>query len=59
MGIELYINQYDIETIAPGYGCILQGKEIVEKQFMILDEALRSLDKSRANTEYVYRGMER
>ena len=52
-------NRYDIETIAPGYGCILQGKEIVEKQFMILDEALRSLDKSRANTEYVYRGMER
>ena len=52
-------NRYDIETIAPGYGCILQGKEIVEKQFMILDEALRSLDKSRANTEYVYRRMER
>ena len=51
--------RYDIETIAPGYGCILQGRDLVERQFSVLDDALRSLDKSQSASQYVPRGMER
>lgn len=51
--------RYDIETIAPGYGCILQGRDLVAREFGVLDEVLRSLDMEAAAPQYVFRGMER
>ncbi len=51
--------RYDIETIAPGYGCILQGRDLVAREFAVLDEVLRSLDNAAAAPLYVHRGMER
>lgn len=53
------LERYDIETIAPGYGCILQGSNLVEHEFSILDEVLRDLDRSSTLPQYVARGMER
>jgi hypothetical protein len=47
--------KYEIENIAPGYGRILCGKEIVARQYQLLDDVLRSLDKSTVHPEYVYR----
>ena len=39
--------KYDIETIAPGYGCILRGRKVVEGHDRMLDEFLKGSDKSR------------
>jgi hypothetical protein len=32
--------RYDVETIAPGYGCLLSGRRVVERHVQMLDEAL-------------------
>jgi len=58
-GIADVFNQYDIETLAPGYGTILRGRELVEQQFSVLDDVLRGLDRSLVRPRYVPRGMER
>jgi hypothetical protein len=58
-GIDKILGKHDIETIAPGYGCILCGKKTVEKHMTLLDEVLRSLDKSVATSRYVDRDEER
>jgi hypothetical protein len=50
---------YDIETIAPGYGAIFRGRDLVEKQFRIFDDVLASLDKSLHTSRYVDRDEER
>jgi hypothetical protein len=50
---------YDIETLAPGYGTILKGRDQVERQFTVLDNVLRDLDRSKTKPRYVPRGMER
>jgi ribosome biogenesis protein Nip4 len=47
--------KYDIENIAPGYGRVLCGKKLVERQFRLFDEALRQLDKSQIEATYVFR----
>jgi len=47
--------KYDIENIAPGYGRVLCGKKLVERQYQLFDEALRQLDKSLVETKYVFR----
>jgi len=46
-------DSYPIETIAPGYGFILKGAEIVERHYRMLDEVLRKLDQSRTPPRYV------
>ena len=48
-------DKYDIETIAPGYGRILCGREIVERQYKLMDEVLRGLDKTVVSPKYVNR----
>ena len=48
-------DRYDIETIAPGYGRILRGKDIVQRQYTMLDEVLRSLHKDNVAPKYVDR----
>ena len=49
----------DIETIAPGYGCILRGRKTVAKHMQLVDDVLKSLDKSVAVSRYVGRDEER
>lgn len=58
-GIDAIFNKHDIETLAPGYGCVLSGKKTVEKHYRLLDEVLRSLDKKVAVSRYVDRDEER
>jgi flavorubredoxin len=54
-GIDNIFNKHDIETLAPGYGCILRGRKTVEKHYKLLDDVLKSLDKSVAVSRYVDR----
>jgi hypothetical protein len=58
-GLAAVFEDYRIETIAPGYGAILTGRKLVERQFQLLDSVLRDLDKSRVEPGYVPRAMER
>jgi len=58
-GIAAVFDTYDIETIAPGYGCILSGRNVVERHYKMLDEFLKACDKSVAVSRYVFRDEER
>jgi len=49
----------DVETIAPGYGCILRGRTVVARHVAMLDEVLKGLDQSVAVSRYVGRDEER
>jgi len=55
---EVY-ERFDIETIAPGYGTILSGREHVDQQFEVLDDVLGQLDRTKTAPAYVPRGLER
>ena len=41
--------------IAPGYGKIFQGKDLVKQQFDLLDDILNDLDVSNTEAKYVPR----
>src|SRR5262245_12686880 len=58
-GIDAVFDKYDIETIAPGYGCILRGRNVVARHYRMLDEFLKACDKSVAVSRYVSRDEER
>jgi hypothetical protein len=58
-GIGEVFDKYDIETIAPGYGCILHGRNVVARHYQMLDEVLKACDKSVAVSRYVTRDEER
>jgi flavorubredoxin len=58
-GIGEVFEKYDIETIAPGYGCILRGRNVVARHYKMLDEFLAASDKSRMVSRYVTRDEER
>ena len=58
-GIAAVFDQCDVETIAPGYGCILHGRKVVARHVEMLDEVLAGLDKSVAVSRYVGRDEER
>jgi len=58
-GIGEIFDKFDIETIAPGYGCILRGRDIVARHYRMLDEFLKSCDKRVAVSRYVFRDEER
>jgi hypothetical protein len=58
-GIGNVFDKYDIETIAPGYGCILRGRNVVARHYKMLDEFLKACDKSRMVSRYVSRDEER
>src|SRR3989440_11344844 len=45
-GIGNVFDKYDIETIAPGYGCILRGRNVVARHYRMLDEVLKACDRS-------------
>jgi hypothetical protein len=58
-GIAEVFEKFDIETIAPGYGCILRGRNVVARHYAMLDEFLKASDKSRMVSRYVSRDEER
>ena len=58
-GIDAVFEKYDIETIAPGYGCLLQGRKVVARHYKMLDEFLKACDKSVQVSRYVTRDEER
>src|SRR5215470_2587382 len=58
-GIDAVFDKYDIETIAPGYGCILSGRKLVARHYRMLDEFLKASDKSKMVSRYVTRDEER
>jgi hypothetical protein len=58
-GIGDVFEKYDVETIAPGYGCILRGRNVVARHYQMLDEFLKACDKSVAVSRYVTRDEER
>jgi hypothetical protein len=58
-GIGSVFDKYDIETIAPGYGCILRGRNVVARHYRMLDEFLKACDKNVAVSRYVSRDEER
>ena len=58
-GIGNVFDKYDIETIAPGYGCILRGRNVVARHYKMLDEFLKASDKSVMVSRYVTRDEER
>jgi hypothetical protein len=58
-GIDKVFDSYDVETIAPGYGAILRGRNVVERHYRMLDEFLKACDKSVAVSRYVGRDEER
>ena len=58
-GIDTVFDKYDIETIAPGYGCILRGRKVVARHVQMLDEFLKDCDRSVAVSRYVSRDEER
>ncbi len=58
-GVEAVHKRYPIETIAPGYGAILKGRELVEQQFAALDDILRRMDRTRTKAYYVSRDLVR
>jgi hypothetical protein len=58
-GIAEVFDKYDIETIAPGYGCVLRGRNVVARHYAMLDEFLKACDKSRMVSRYVSRDEER
>jgi flavorubredoxin len=47
--------KYPIETIAPGYGRVLRGRALVERQYKMFDEVLARLDQSVIAPRYVDR----
>jgi hypothetical protein len=58
-GIDAVFEKFDVETIAPGYGCILRGRNVVARHYKMLDEFLKACDKSVAVSRYVTRDEER
>ncbi|HKF12718.1 MAG TPA: hypothetical protein VKB89_29080 [Xanthobacteraceae bacterium] len=58
-GIANVFAKCDVETIAPGYGCILHGRAVVARHVAMLDDVLAGLDKSVAVSRYVGRDEER
>ena len=58
-GIGDIFDKHDIETIAPGYGCILAGGKVVARHYKMLDEFLKACDKRVAVSRYVTRDEER
>ena len=58
-GVADVFKTYDIETIAPGFGAILTGRDMVERQFSVLDEVLRDADRSKVEPYYVPRSLQR
>lgn len=51
--IDKIFDEYPVEIIAPGYGKILRGADIVERHYKMLDAVLRKLDRSVTAPRYI------
>ena len=58
-GIDAIFDKYEVETIAPGYGCILRGRKVVARHYRLVDEFLKVCDRRVAVSRYVGRDEER
>src|SRR5262244_1256824 len=58
-GIGEVFDKFDVETIAPGYGCILRGRNVVARHYAMLDDFLKACDRSVMVSRYVGRDEER
>lgn len=58
-GMNEILDKHDIETIAPAYGCVLRGRKTVARHIKLVDDVLKSLDKTVATSRYVGRDEER
>ena len=54
-GVRRVFETYDIEMICPGYGAMLKGRELVKKQFDVLDAVLADLDRTKVQGRYIAR----
>jgi flavorubredoxin len=53
--LGVVFEKYPIETIAPGYGRLLRGRALVERQYRMFDDVLARLDQSVVKPRYVDR----
>ena len=53
--LKVVFDKYEIDNLAPGYGRVLRGRSLVERQYRLFDEALASLDKGVVAPRYVDR----
>lgn len=53
--LAVVFDKYDIENLAPGYGRVMRGRELVRRQVGLLDRVLAGLDKSVVAARYVDR----
>lgn len=51
--------KYEIETICPGYGKILKGRKLVERNFKALRNVLAAMDRKKTKGYYVSRDLVR
>lgn len=58
-GVAEVFEKYDIETIAPGFGAVLIGRDMVKRQFSVLDQVLRDADRSNVKPYYVPSDLQR
>lgn len=58
-GLAALFEKYEVEILAPGYGCIIRGREQVARQYQMLDDVLRNLDHKVFEARYVPLGLER
>ncbi|MFC0407202.1 MBL fold metallo-hydrolase [Roseomonas elaeocarpi] len=57
-GIDRIFEQFDVQAIAPSYGKILRGGNVVARHHRMLDEVLRKLDRRCTPPRYVARNEE-
>jgi hypothetical protein len=53
--MAVVFDKYDIENLAPGYGRVLRGRDLVARQYQMFDDALAAMDKSVVAPRYVDR----
>ncbi len=58
-GVRKVVEQFDIETIAPAYGAIIRGRDLVRQQFDLLDRVLEGLDRENTVPVYIPPGVEK
>ena len=58
-GVRKVVEQFEIETIAPAYGAIIRGRDLVRQQFDLLDRVLEGLDRENIVPVYIPPGVEK
>ena len=57
--INEIFGKFEINTIAPGYGSIINGEKLVNEEFSTLMQILEDLDREKTDASYVHRDIER